>query len=574
MLATFRGLTPSGRIAAGICLGVAVGLFFGESVAVLSIVADAYVQLLRVTVLPYVTVALVTGIGSLPRSRASLMVTRVGAVILALWTVTLALVFVMPLAFPQWETASFFSTTLLAEPEAFDFVSMYIPSNPFNSLANGIVPAVVIFSILLGVVLIGAPHGDRLLGWLVVVRTALSDMTILIGRLAPIGLFAVVATLAGTLRPDDVQRVQVYVVSYGAFAALLTFWVIPGLICALTPVTYREMFSLLRDPLVLAFLTGELFVVLPTLVEASRELVRRHAPPGSGAEALPDVIVPASFTFPHAGKILSLSFILFAAWFSETPVGWTEAPVLAVTGIVSAFASLVVAVTYLLDFMRIPADTLQLFLAMTPINSRVGTAVSALHTVAVAILGAFATAGAITFSARRLLRYGGLSVVFTLALTAGLRGLFEGALEDRYTYDAVVGEMQLINQDAVVVRDTRPEPGEPELGNLPQLARIRARGYLRVGYVPDSLPFAFTNRAGDVVGFDIGMAHRLARELGVGLEFVHADLADLGLGPGAGNVRHRHVRGSADDARCRAVRLHHAVPRRTSCLRDARPQAG
>ena len=49
------------------------------------------------------------------------------------------LVFVMPLAFPQWETASFFSTTLLAEPEAFDLVSMYIPSNPFNSLANGIV---------------------------------------------------------------------------------------------------------------------------------------------------------------------------------------------------------------------------------------------------------------------------------------------------------------------------------------------------------------------------------------------------------------------------------------------------
>ena len=395
--------------------------------------ADAYVQLLRVTVLPYVTVALITGIGSLPRSQASLMVTRVGAVILALWTVTLMLVFVMPMAFPQWETAAFFSTTLLAEPEAFDFVSMYIPSNPFNSLANGIVPAVVIFSILLGATLIGAPHGDRLLGWLVVVRTALGDMTILIGRLAPFGLFAVVATLAGTLRPDDLQRVQVYVVSYGAFAALLTFWVIPGLVCALTPITYRELFSLLRDPLVLAFLTGELFVVLPTLVEASRELVRRHAPPGSGAEALPDVIVPASFTFPHAGKLLSLSFILFAAWFSETPVAWTEAPLLAVTGTVSAFASLVVAVTYLLDFMRIPADTLQLFLAMTPINARVGTAVAALHTVAVAILGAFATARAITFNARRLLRYGGLSVALTLALTAGLRGLFEGALEHRYT---------------------------------------------------------------------------------------------------------------------------------------------
>ena len=38
---------------------------------------------------------------------------------------------------------------------------------------------------------------------------------------------------------------------------------------------------------------------------------------------------------------------------------------------------------------------------------------------------------------------------------------------------------------------------------------------LRVGYNPDRLPFTFFNTAGDLVGFDVEMAHRLARELGV-----------------------------------------------------------
>ena len=43
---------------------------------------------------------------------------------------------------------------------------------------------------------------------------------------------------------------------------------------------------------------------------------------------------------------------------------------------------------------------------------------------------------------------------------------------------------------------------------------------LRVGYMNDSMPFTFFNEAGDLVGLDVELAHRLAGELGVRLEFV------------------------------------------------------
>ena len=512
----------------GLVAGVAAGLFFGESVSRLSVVADAYVHLLRVTVIPYVTVALIAGIGGMTRAQAKLMVTRVGAVLLALWGLTLGLVFAMPLAFPRWETASFFSTALLAEPEPFDLVGAYIPSNPFNSLANGIVPAVVIFSILLGGALIGVERKDRLIDWLIVVQQALGDITMWFVRVAPIGLFAIAATLAGTLRPEELERVQVYLITYGGFALLLAVWVIPGLVCALTPVTFREIFGLLRDALVMAALTGELFVVLPMLAEASREMVRRHSPAGGGAEGLTDVIVAASFNFPHAGKILSLSFILFAGWFSETPVSWTDAPTLALAGVLTSFASLAAAIPYLLDLLRIPADTFQLFLATGLINSRVGTAVAAVHTVALATLGSFATVGGLAPTPRRLLRYGVVTSVLTVAAVAGLRSVFERVLAHGYTNDTLVTEMQLIRDDAVVVRGEASSDGDdPALSRLPQLARIRARGALRVGHLPDSLPYAFVNRRGDLVGFDVEMAHRLAHELGVSVQFVEADVAHL-----------------------------------------------
>ncbi|HSC28788.1 MAG TPA: transporter substrate-binding domain-containing protein, partial [Vicinamibacterales bacterium] len=56
-----------------------------------------------------------------------------------------------------------------------------------------------------------------------------------------------------------------------------------------------------------------------------------------------------------------------------------------------------------------------------------------------------------------------------------------------------------------------------------RLDAIRRRGALRVGYLPNSLPFAFFNQRDDLVGFDVELAHRLAGELQVGLEFVPVD---------------------------------------------------
>ena len=77
--------------------------------------------------------------------------------------------------FPPLQTASFFSTTLLETREPFDLVGLYIPSNPFNSLANNVVPAVVLFSVVLGVALIGVPEKARLLDVLGVISTAVVE---------------------------------------------------------------------------------------------------------------------------------------------------------------------------------------------------------------------------------------------------------------------------------------------------------------------------------------------------------------------------------------------------------------
>ena len=60
-----------------IAAGVAVGLLFGERTSVLQAVADGYIKLLQMTVLPYVTVSIIGGFGALSGEQARALATRV-----------------------------------------------------------------------------------------------------------------------------------------------------------------------------------------------------------------------------------------------------------------------------------------------------------------------------------------------------------------------------------------------------------------------------------------------------------------------------------------------------------------
>jgi len=134
------------KILIGLVSGILLGLFLGELVAPLKLMADGFVKLLQMTVLPYVTISIISSLGSLDYANARRLGIRAGAVLVVLWGIALLFAFLFPRAFPSIESASFFSTMLIERQPPFNFVDLYIPSNPFHSLANNAVPAVVLFS--------------------------------------------------------------------------------------------------------------------------------------------------------------------------------------------------------------------------------------------------------------------------------------------------------------------------------------------------------------------------------------------------------------------------------------------
>jgi Na+/H+-dicarboxylate symporter/ABC-type amino acid transport substrate-binding protein len=514
----------SSKMLVGLSIGIAAGLLFGERTAALQGLADAYIKLLQMTVLPYVTGSLIAGLGSLRLEQARRVGVRVFALLLLLWATALAAVFVFPLLFPVHQTASFFSTTLLEPPESIDLVSLYIPANPFNSLANAVVPAVVLFSALIGIAVITLPNKARLLDVLTVINDAVAKATTFVVALNPYGICVIAAVAAGTLTLDDLERLKVYVISYVALSTVLSLWILPALIATLTPVPYRAVLATTRDALITAFMTGSLFAVLPLLVEDTKTLLREHARLEASGLALADIIVPASFTFPHTGKLLSLSFILFAGWFVGSSLPVTDYPRLAGIGLLASFGSVNMSIPFLLDVFRIPVDTFQLFLATSVINARFGTLISALHTVTVAVIGTCAVVGLVRIDRRKLVRFGTITAVLTVTMIAGLRGIFAMSPTNAFDKETALTTMHMLREGgAARVLRQAPEPAPAAASTVPAIDRIHASGVLRVGYFDDSLPYAFFNARDELVGFDVEMAYQLARDLGVSLEFVPVD---------------------------------------------------
>ena len=122
----------------------------------------------------------------------------------------------------------------------------------------------------------------------------------------------------GTVDLSQLGRLRVYLSAYGTMAVFLALYVFPTLVACVTPIPALRVVRAMKDVLITAFMTGDLFVVLPTLIDRSKELVAETSRRDDRQSRLPEVIVPAFYNFPHAAKVLSLSFVLFGAWYSET----------------------------------------------------------------------------------------------------------------------------------------------------------------------------------------------------------------------------------------------------------------
>jgi len=514
-----RQLSLSTQVLLALFLGVLVGIFFGERVAWLNIVGIVFVKFLQIAVIPYIVLSLVVGLGSLSPQQTKEVAKKFGLLILLFWFMGLLVVFSLALSFPEWKGASFFSASLITPPPELNYYDLYIPSNPFKSLSESAVPAVVVFSLLLGAALITVKNKNDVLTPAKVLLEALSSITKKIIKVLPFGIFAITAAAAGTIQMDDFEKLQVYFLVYISSALLLSLWILPFFVSAITPFRYRDILGDCRGILVTAFATGNLFILIPVLIEGCNEIFKKHQVHTDESEHYNEIIIPVVFNFPGLGKLLALSFVLFASWFSNVDLGFGQSLGLAFNGLFSFFAKVHVSIPFLLDYLQLPADLYQLFLAGDVITKRFSSLTAAVFLISMTLTTTAFLVGLVSFNLRKIVVFLSLSVAMVFATIQLNQFIFTKILSTEQDVSVTLNHMQVDWDASSQIKYSLPGAGDP--GGQPATPdQIVKRGQLRVGYNPGRVPFSYYNAQHKLVGFDVEMMNYLASSLGVELELI------------------------------------------------------
>jgi Na+/H+-dicarboxylate symporter len=513
-------MSLSTKILIGLGGGVAFGLFAGEYAGHLNVIGEAFIGILQMTVLPYIVASLIANIGRLSPEQARRLL-RVGGSVLAIFLlIGAAALCVIPLSFPPLVSASFFSRNLVERRPPIDVLGLYIPTNPFNALSTGTVPAIIVFSIAVGVGLIPVANKADVIRVLDTVAEALIRINKIAVKLTPIGVFAIAAAAAGTMTLEEIGKLQAYLLSYSVAVAVLTFLILPALVSAVTPFRAGEIFRVFGDTMLLIFVTGKLIVVMPQLIESVKEMFWAHEQSRPDVMRDADLMVPLIYPFPNLGTFIIFMFVPFTAWYAGRPLEQADYPLFLTASLLVSFISPVAGIPFLLDLLRLPGDMFQLFIASSVYTDRVRVVLGGMDIFAFAVISVAALHGMFRVRWNRVAGYSLCAAGIVAIGISGVRGTLSRTLTGSYTKDKVLSQMTLLDPPVETrVAESAPNPTPLESGEG-LLGRIRRRGALRFGYDAQRIPFCFVNSSGEVVGLDIELMNRLAQTLKARLELV------------------------------------------------------
>lgn len=523
-----KKLSLSTKVLIGLIAGILLGLFFGEKVAWFSILGDVFIGLLQMTVLPYIMFSLIVNIGRLSLDTARKII-KYGLIFLSmLLMVGVIALLLLPLAFPHWENGSFYSADFVREQIPFDFVKLYIPANPFKSLSDNVVPAVVLFSIFIGLGMMKLPNKETLLKPLDVLTKGLNQVNKMIVKITPIGVFSIGAGIVSKLSWADLSRLQGYLLLYLLAVLLITFLVLPYIISSFTPYSSKTIFKITRSTLITIFATGKIIVVFPQLIEDIKAIIRTEEGATKEAQDEVDIIMPLAYPFPNLGTFMIFIFVPFAAWYTGGALSWNTSPIFVSSTLVSSFVAPVTGLPFVMDLLHVPQKTFQLFVVSTVLTDRIRVVLGAFHLIALTLLTIAAGHGLLKLKTGKLIQ--GLIVVILAGGVSiyGMNRLLAKSMENIPTNIEIVNRFKIISpqQPYKILKDARRNPNRKWKGEN-TLSRIKRRGTIRVGFYEDAMPFSFYNSDSLLVGYGIDLAFQLAADLDAKIEFVPIKQGEL-----------------------------------------------
>lgn len=276
MIKAWFKITLWKRILGALVLGLIAGLIWGEGANSIRWMGDIFVRSIRMLVVPLIFTTLVAGVVSMGDARR---LGSIGLKAFALYLGTTALAITIGLIFGTVMQPGVGVDLSGAEAETLSSASTLgerlinmIPINPIAALAEGNILAVIIFAILIGIGIIMVGDEAKVLRD---VFNAGADvmlkLTFIVMELAPFGVFALIAWVAGTQGAETLLKVVTLAVAVYAACVAHIIIVQLGMVKFLARLPILPFARGAVDPQLLAYSTSSSAATLPATMAAAEE---------------------------------------------------------------------------------------------------------------------------------------------------------------------------------------------------------------------------------------------------------------------------------------------------------------
>lgn len=375
----------------GLTLGTLTGILLGPRAAYLKPFGTVFLGLLNMLVVLLVFSSMTVGVTSINDVRK---LGRVGLKTLLLYMGTTAIAILFGLVAaklinPGKGIGLNHGTIDLTIDETPELVNMFlslVPSNPIGSLANGNILQVIVFSIFLGLgINFAGEKGKPVARVLESLSEVMFSMTGMVMSLAPYGIFAIMAWVAGTFGVGILVPLLKLVLAHYLVCAVHLVVVFGGILLFLAKVRVGLFFKGMTDAITLAASTTSSSATLPATLHCVEENL-------GVSKNIASFVLPLGSTVNMNGTAIFQGIVaVFISQAYGIELGWESLLVIVVTATLSSVGCAgipgggIVTLSIVLGSVGLPLEGIAIVAGIDRLRDIIGTVVNILGDSVVAV---------------------------------------------------------------------------------------------------------------------------------------------------------------------------------------------
>ena len=289
MFDKLKSISLGNWILIGMILGLVVGLilnFYVDNIYIKKIIlmdnvfylgGNFFIKLMKMLVVPLVFFSIVVGVASISDIKT---IGSIGGTTILIYLITTALAVTIALFIGMviqpgvdLNMGAVQTSNVTINQTMTDTILNMVPDNPFSSLATGDMLPVIIFAVLVGIILAKLRQETETMNKIFTEgNTIMMEMTNIVMKFAPIGVFCLMARTFGGLGLDGIMPLAKYVICVLIGLAIQAFIVYPSLLVAFTRLNPIRFFRRFISVMFFAFSSSTSNATIPLNLDKLEEM--------------------------------------------------------------------------------------------------------------------------------------------------------------------------------------------------------------------------------------------------------------------------------------------------------------